>query len=789
MRKKILAGILAVVMSVTMMPGSLMEKAGVKEETEAAVTLDDPRRATDSSMQAGQNVTYDCVWFGSYPQTEIIDQQSTYENQRKPWIQSSDYEVNSNLYALLENAEESKWDENGDISLGETKYRRINAQDATFVSSADTHYTWGDTNSWHYFRYEPIKWRVLGISDTVVVLLADKGLDDRPYNVSSTDTSWNKSTIRDWLNDDFYNCAFTSSEKTAIKREFVNNQNSGPYTNTNSGGNTYDKVYLLSCYDLYYSSYSTDYGFKFDYDILDEARRSKSSTFAKAMGAWSSTTAGYVGNCYWWLRSPGVKASNAAGVSSGGDMSISGNDVSKTDLTVRPVITLDPSYQSLFPYAGTVTSSNTVNEIGYKITYNANGGTGVPSSQNKRYGISITLSDKKPTKSGYDFLGWGSSSTSTSPVYNVSDTYSNNESITLYAIWGKKVSISYDANGGNTSPDTQTGMIYNSDSSCKISLSSTKPERDGYTFIGWNTNGNVNSALYNSGQSVSINSDTTLYAIWEKSITLSYDANGGVGAPASDSVKIYNSTTNHEFNVSNVKPLRSDYTFMGWSTNSSAKSASCTGGDILSLSSDTTLYAVWKSNSGEESGSDDPVDPMPQPLAKQTITASNKTIAINSKPINLGAKTTGNGKLSYSSSAPSVASISSSGVIIPKKYGTTTILIKAAETSLCKAASKRITVTVVPKKMTLTTVKSPARKTLLLKWNKDTAATKYEVQLCMKKDFKKNTLSRTYGKNVIKQKVKNMKSKTWYVRIRAWKKVGGKTYYGIWSSVKRVKIK
>ena len=135
------------------------------------------------------------------------------------------------------------------------------------------------------------------------------------------------------------------------------------------------------------------------------------------------------------------------------------------------------------------------------------------------------------------------------------------------------------------------------------------------------------------------------------------------------------------------------------------------------------------------------------------------------------------------------ATISSAGVITPKNYGTTTITIKAAETSAFKAASKTVKVTVVPKKMTLTTAKSPAKKTLLLKWKRDKDATKYEVQLCMKKDFKEKTLSRRFGKKVVKQKIKNMRSKTWYVRIRAWKKVGGKTYYGIWSKVKKVKIK
>ncbi len=49
-------------------------------------------------MSAGQKVTYDCVWFGSYPQTEIVDQASTCGTYGKVWAESSDYEENPSLY-------------------------------------------------------------------------------------------------------------------------------------------------------------------------------------------------------------------------------------------------------------------------------------------------------------------------------------------------------------------------------------------------------------------------------------------------------------------------------------------------------------------------------------------------------------------------------------------------------------------------------------------------------------------------------------------------------------------
>jgi len=73
----------------------------------------------------------------------------------------------------------------------------------------------------------------------------------------------------------------------------------------------------------------------------------------------------------------------------------------------------------------------------YTVNYNANGGTGAPSSQKKDYGASITLSSTLPTRSGYTFKGWATSSSATSATYQPGDTYTANSSTTLYAVWKK----------------------------------------------------------------------------------------------------------------------------------------------------------------------------------------------------------------------------------------------------------------------------------------------------------------------------------------------------------------
>ena len=75
--------------------------------------------------------------------------------------------------------------------------------------------------------------------------------------------------------------------------------------------------------------------------------------------------------------------------------------------------------------------------ITYTITYNANGGSGAPSNQTKTHGTALTLSSTVPTRTGYTFQGWATSSTATTAAYQPGGSYTNNASVTLYAVWEK----------------------------------------------------------------------------------------------------------------------------------------------------------------------------------------------------------------------------------------------------------------------------------------------------------------------------------------------------------------
>lgn len=71
----------------------------------------------------------------------------------------------------------------------------------------------------------------------------------------------------------------------------------------------------------------------------------------------------------------------------------------------------------------------------YTVKYDANGGSGVPSSQTKTYGVTLTLSSTVPTRQYYNFLGWATSATATSATYKAGGSYTTNAGTTLYAVW------------------------------------------------------------------------------------------------------------------------------------------------------------------------------------------------------------------------------------------------------------------------------------------------------------------------------------------------------------------
>ena len=146
----------------------------------------------------------------------------------------------------------------------------------------------------------------------------------------------------------------------------------------------------------------------------------------------------------------------------------------------------------------------------YNVSYNANGGSGAPSSQTKWYNETLTLSTAKPTRTGYTFQGWATSA-SGSVAYASGANYTSNAKVTLYAVWkANTYTVKYDANGGTGAPSNQTKTH-----GTALTLSSTKPTKANYTFKGWGTSASSTTVAYAAGASYTANAAVTLYAIWE----------------------------------------------------------------------------------------------------------------------------------------------------------------------------------------------------------------------------------------------------------------------------------
>lgn len=221
----------------------------------------------------------------------------------------------------------------------------------------------------------------------------------------------------------------------------------------------------------------------------------------------------------------------------------------------------------------------------YMVTYNANGGTGGIEYELKTHGTALTLSENVPTRSGYTFIGWSTSSSSTSAEYRAGGTYSKDQDISLYAVWSLKTyTVSYNANGGDYTPESdikQHGI--------SLTLTTQKPYRKEYTFIGWALTPTATTAVYQPGGTYSLNQSNILYAVWIKTYTVTYDANGGTGAP-DNQIK----TEGVDLKLSDVKPQREGYIFLGWNYTADAAFPLYYAGNIYMNDSDILFYAVWK---------------------------------------------------------------------------------------------------------------------------------------------------------------------------------------------------
>lgn len=392
--------------------------------------LHNPIIDMDSSMKSGQKVTWDCVWFGNYPQAEVVKDASSFSFVGSKYRAENELIEDAVLYQKLDLSD--NWVNNELVVNGE-KYRRMSYIDSIYEQVNDIknskfvnsdQYKWKNDktlssrtdakgNPYHYFKYQPIKWYVINVDEknNMAQLLSANVLDDRMWNSSygnsgREEETWKTCTIRGWLNGykitditesfeeyrssrydehfeeedyrdeyesfiksyngyedlslnkSFLQSAFDTQEKDALVRTSIKNGNTD---------STMDYVYLLSLEE----ATNAEIGFVAK-NKKDNARRCRSSMYAKAMGVHYGVEDDEIGNSDWWLRTKGEpdewgESSEAYEVYDDGYITTErwtggGDNFYGCSQGVRPVLNIDLS-SGVWSYAGKATSNMEVDDV------------------------------------------------------------------------------------------------------------------------------------------------------------------------------------------------------------------------------------------------------------------------------------------------------------------------------------------------------------------------------------------------------------------------------------------
>ena len=178
---------------------------------------------------------------------------------------------------------------------------------------------------------EPVKWRVLANNGNLFVV-SDQNLDCVAYNTSAKTVTWEECTLRTWLNSKFLDNAFTAQEQVAVLESLVENEDGAK--GSEAGADTYDKVYLLSSYEVI----DPDLGFPTDWKDKGGTRVALNTEYTKSRQALTNTDMSGA----WWLRTPG-DANNAANVFNAGNVFVRGGSVDNFLFAVRPAMNIDTS--------------------------------------------------------------------------------------------------------------------------------------------------------------------------------------------------------------------------------------------------------------------------------------------------------------------------------------------------------------------------------------------------------------------------------------------------------------
>lgn len=295
-----------------------------------------------------------------------------------------------------------------DVSYNGEKYRAVTfdkyrVRNVGEISSEGNSYQ--DENGYYinniyWFKYDPIQWVIIDPESGFVICAnaIDAGAMNNTECWAYTDSAktakfndYKESYIRQWLNNDFYNIAFTEEQKENIKTTALEN-------------GMEDKVFLLSLDDQYTQVNGHKYFGK--------------SEYSKCRGLCINT--GNADRFHTLLRTTGNGDTYVCAIHSFG-------------MWVNTFSSITNCFGIVPGMHLTTIKDDTGKE--FKVTYNANGGADAPDSQIKEIGTNLTLSENIPTIENGKFMGWNTRINGTGTSYKPGDVISDDMMLTLYAQW------------------------------------------------------------------------------------------------------------------------------------------------------------------------------------------------------------------------------------------------------------------------------------------------------------------------------------------------------------------
>ena len=332
------------------------------------------------SASAAEYSSGEIIELGSYPQSRVTDESliAALNSCNLSWQSLGSLSGSGELGSMSENST-MKY---ADTEYNSQKYRAVTFSqyrpELTYRTAVEKNSSQDEngyyTNTVYWFAFEPLKWRIIDSRQGLAVsesLVDSRAYAEYVYRIDNLNgdfgddyfadadgetaaNDYAAASVREWLNGEFFDTAFTSAEKEKILTAKL-------------GSEIFDKVFLPS-YD--------------EISALSDSDRAASGTdYAKAMGLYSAD-----GNSFWWLRTPGAYSYTACRVSDSGSVDSYGNSVDFTNFGVRPAIKLEGgeggAYVASFDYG-----DQGVTEIWFVA------------------GEAVTAPDA-PEKEGYEFAGW-----------------------------------------------------------------------------------------------------------------------------------------------------------------------------------------------------------------------------------------------------------------------------------------------------------------------------------------------------------------------------------------------